>query len=1344
MSQPASAGQTLIFDPPVKSDDAPHVVLVSGDEEYRSEETMPMLGKILSQRHGMRCTVLFAFDETGSYLDSNNSSGIRGWEALDDADLMIIGTRFRNPNADDARHITKFIDAGKPIIGIRTSTHAFNGQGKFGGGETKLSYKDFGLKILGETWVSHHGRHKGQGGRSVITDAGRDSPIMNGVGPFFMPTDIYGVIHLTDADQVLALGEVTASLDPASPAIEGKKNDPPQPLAWLHSYVSPNGTKGLSFCTTAGGSVDFLDPDLRRLIVNAAYYLLDREVPKRANIEFVDPFEPTFYGFIREKNYYSDLNLQPEEYGLGKALPKRPQPKGTPDWPNRAAILDPNEPAMKLTAAVDSRQSAGTGISIPGGAKIAAVGGSLAERMNLFGHFETRLHMRTKDAPVTFRNFGWPADEVANQQRPGNYTKIDDPFLIYDANLLLCFFGFNESYTGADDASIKQFIDNYAKWIDGKQEQLSGDTRFVLVSPVAFESTGSPVQPDGVAENKRLAAYTQAIAKFAERRGLPFIDLFTESQRAFAAESGAQYTINGIHLNEQGDLLLASLLDKAIFGASAQSIQTGQAEYERLREAINDKSWFHLQDYRMLNGWYVYGGRRTWDTETFPKEFGKIREMVVVRDQYCWDLAAGKSVADHPDDSKTGDVFIPDTMFGSRDDNFRKYREPKTLKYPTPEESIAQMTVPKGFQVELFASEREFPELANPTQIDFDNQGRLWVSCMVNYPQWLPGAAKPNDRLLIFEDSNGDGKADKCTPFYDKLICPTGFEFWNGGVLVVDEPRILFLKDTDGDDRADLVVQLLDGIATDDTHHTMGAWEFSHSGRLHMLEGVSMSTTLETPYGPFRNKGPSGCYVWDLHSMQLQHFRTPGYGNPWCLVFDQYNNGIIGDGTGANHHWTSLLSGAAVRSRRGMTPVFNNEGMRPAVGNDYLTTRQFPEEMQSDFVYGCVINMHGMPRFRIKDEDNGPAIIGERIEDLLSSTDMFFRPVDPKIGPDGTMWFGDWCNALIGHMQYSQRDPNRDHKHGRVYRLVYKGKDLLKPVTQADKTVTQLLDQLTAYEPRTRYRARRELFARPKDQVLPAVAKWAADKSEPLHLCEAMWVSEAFRELDLKVVDRIMACDDYRARAAAVHSVSDEFRRVPDVIDRLAAAVNDAHPRVRLEAVRGASFLHELGGDAGLRGTEIAASVVNHPADKWNDYVLEHTLQALAPAWQTAKKEQGDQFLASSTEAARDAIDAYEQSTGPGRAAYLPLKKAVDVDLPQNVRNRAIVDLVNARGGSAKRGQAVYKRVCANCHIHGKMGKKFGPELSLVGNRMTRKKVIESILWPNEDISKGYETIQLL
>ena len=500
--------------------------------------------------------------------------------------------------------------------------------------------------------------------------------------------------------------------------------------------------------------------------------------------------------------------------------------------------------SLAQTAGADPPQ-----LKIEKGLKLVSVGNSLGERMNLYGNFETRLHLRHGESEIRFRNFCWPADEVGNRQRPSNYTEIDDPLAVFSPQAYLCFFGTNESYAGSDPQTIKGFIQTYKSYLDEMNAKYSGGkAQFVLVSPAAFESTDNALHPDAEARNQALEAYRDAIEALANELNLPFVDLYTETARAFAQQPGAQFTINGLHTNEKGDALVAKLIDNSLFGPPNHSTEE---RFSSVQQWVNDKSWLHLQDYRMLNGWYVYGGRRTWDTETFPSEYRKIRKMVEVRDQYIWDLALGNPVDERPDDSETGEVVTPETMFGTRDDNFRQMREPKELVYPSPEESIAMMTVPDGMEVKLFASEREFPELANPNQLAFDAKGRLWVSCMPNYPQWQPGAEPPSDRLLIFEDTDGDGKADKCKTFYDKLICPTGFEFYDGGVLVVDEPRILFLKDTDGDDRADEVVQLIDGIATDDTHHTMGAWEFSHGGYLHMLEGIALSTTMETPWGPF-------------------------------------------------------------------------------------------------------------------------------------------------------------------------------------------------------------------------------------------------------------------------------------------------------------------------------------------------------------------------------------------------------------------------------------------------------------------------------------------------------------
>ncbi len=329
----SSAADTLMLKGKSGPGKGKHIVIITGDEEYRSEESGPMLGKILSQKHGFDCTVVFSW--TDNYIDPNNQKGLRGLKALDSADLMIIGTRFRQPGAEEAAHITKFLNAGKPVIGFRTATHAFTGGNKFGTGSNAIGFGAFGRKVLGEQWISHHGGHKREGARGVVEEKNKSHAVLNGVSDVFAPSDVYGVRNLTEADTVLLRGAVTKTMDPKSENVAGKKNDPMQALAWLHPYTAPDGkTKGNSFCTTAGASCDFVSEGLRRIVVNAAYHLTGLKVPAKADVDYVDPFYPSFYGFIRDKNWFKGLDMQAEDYGLGKT-PHAPDPPGSPAWPHR-------------------------------------------------------------------------------------------------------------------------------------------------------------------------------------------------------------------------------------------------------------------------------------------------------------------------------------------------------------------------------------------------------------------------------------------------------------------------------------------------------------------------------------------------------------------------------------------------------------------------------------------------------------------------------------------------------------------------------------------------------------------------------------------------------------------------------------------------------------------------------------------------------------------------------------------------------------------------------------------------------------------------------------------------
>jgi putative heme-binding domain-containing protein len=985
--------------------------------------------------------------------------------------------------------------------------------------------------------------------------------------------------------------------------------------------------------------------------------------------------------------------------------------------------------------------------------RIALIGNSTAERMNLFGHFETRLMFRFAEKELVLRNFARPADEVSIRQRGSDYYKLDDPLLAFGPDTFFCFFGFNESFAGP--SGVDKFKADYERMIDEFTKKYPRDdagspARFVLFSPIAFESAGDGFLPDGQSQRENLKLYNEAVREVADKRKLAFVDILGATQKAFDAQPGLQLTINGCHVNEDGDRLVAELLDEAMFGVGG--IVPNSDLYERVRQAINDKSWVHLQDHRMLNGWYVYGGRRTWDTETFPREYVKIRNMAAVRDRYIWDLVQAKPVSTHPDDSGTGQLYTPATRFGEPRQAYSENAEGGPTILP-PDDLIKTCTVPEGFEIKLFADESQFPEIAKPVQMAFDNRGRLWVSTMPSYPQWKPGDERPSDKLVILEDTNGDGKADKSTIFYDKLHCPTGFEFFNGGVLVVDQPRLIWLKDNDGDDVADEVIHVLDGWATEDTHHTVGAFESSPAGLLHMMEGVAMSTTVETPWGPFRNYGSSGCYVLDPRTWKIRHYVTPGYGNPWCFVFNQWGQGFCGDGTGANQHWDTPLSGAQYQGRKGINAVFNTEGMRPVVGSEFLVSRHFPDEVQGQFIYACVINMNGIPRWTFSDDGGGYKGVRVRHNpndpktpfDLIKSTDKHFRPVDPKIGPDGALWFGDWANPLIGHMQYSQRDPNRDKVHGRIYRLVHSDKPLLTPVTQFDRTPAELLDQLageSAYEWRTRERVRSELRGRDQREVLSAVKSWvgnlAGDTPELERLrLEALWIQQSFHEVDSDLLDSALKSQSFDARAAATRVLADSVDRVPDAIDKLIAAAADAHPRVSTEAIRGLSFVPTLQATQG-----VLVGLTLHPDDNYVRYTAEAALGANLKVWQTAYI--AGQLTDSGTVAAQVldnviALDKKGSQAVPHLQTLLGSTPKSDEE-----RNKAMTALADLKGGNAENGKAVFRRGCVACHKVFNEGADFGPDMKNVGTRLTRFKLVESIIDPNAEIDPKYQSTSIL
>ena len=281
------------------------VVLIAGDEEYRSEEAMPMLGKVLSVRHGFECVVLFSIDAETGVIDPEEQTNIPGLEALDDADLMVIATRFRELPDEQMKHIVDYVESGRPIIGLRTATHAFAYSRNPDSPYASWSFQSeswpggFGQQVLGETWINHHGHHGRESTRGVIAPGAAAHPILRGVTDVWGPTDVYGVKNLGDDADVLLLGAVLAGMSPDDPPVEGAKNDPMEPLAWIRSYTGSSGRAARVFTTTMGASMDFESEGLRRLVVNAVYWGLgmEDEIPEQSDVRIVGEYQPTMFGF---------------------------------------------------------------------------------------------------------------------------------------------------------------------------------------------------------------------------------------------------------------------------------------------------------------------------------------------------------------------------------------------------------------------------------------------------------------------------------------------------------------------------------------------------------------------------------------------------------------------------------------------------------------------------------------------------------------------------------------------------------------------------------------------------------------------------------------------------------------------------------------------------------------------------------------------------------------------------------------------------------------------------------------------------------------------------------------
>lgn len=558
---------------------------------------------------------------------------------------------------------------------------------------------------------------------------------------------------------------------------------------------------------------------------------------------------------------------------------------------------------------------------------------------------------------------------------------------------------------------------------------------------------------------------------------------------------------------------------------------------------------------------------------------------------------------------------------------------------PDVEKELKSFKVADGFEVTLFAAD---PMVAKPIQMNWDNEGRLWVVSSTVYPHLKTGESA-NDKIFVLEDTDGDGKADKSTVFAEGLIQPTGILPGDGGCYVANSTEILHFADTDGDGKADKKRRILNGFGTGDTHHLIHTFRWGPEGRMYFNQSIYIYSHVETPFGIKRLEGGG---VWQLNTRNLDmDVYARGLVNPWGLQFDRWGQSFLTDGAGGegiNYAFpgaTFVTAPGAARLLRGLNP-----GQPKHSGLDVVSGRHLPDAWQGRMITND-FRANRINSFKL--EEQGSGYVSKQTDDLMWSDNVAFRPVDINVGPDGAIYVADWYNPIIQHGEVDFHDPRRDQQHGRIWRIVAKNRPLVKKPELGKASISELLDALKLPEEWTRLQAKQTLKAKGATEVIPALQKWVEglDKNDTQYehnLLEALWVYQTMETINEPLLLNLLNAKSHNARAAALRAMALWYPKVPNMPALLAKAVTDSHPQVRLEAV------------IALRKTKTAAAakaalmVLDAQMDEFLDFALWQTVRELEPVWVSRLKSD-----ASLLGDAKKTSYALKSATSPEAAALL-------------------------------------------------------------------------------------------
>ena len=792
-------------------------------------------------------------------------------------------------------------------------------------------------------------------------------------------------------------------------------------------------------------------------------------------------------------------------------------------------------------------------------------------RSRLDGTLEAIIASQYAEQKPRLRNMAWEADTVYHQWRDIDFGSWQDQLDAVGATMVIAQFGQVEAMDGAD--RLPHFIDAYEKLLDQIEKTTK---RLVLISPRPFEKPSSALMPDLTGKNDVVLKYTKAIGELANQRNAVFVDLTIP----LLTGRSVKVTSNGIHITDAQQKIVARQIASAL-GLDARPPESLQA-------SVLEKNRLWYDNWRPMNWSFAYGDRTK---QMFSKAGGQRQPLKVELEDFKPILAEADDRV-HRIALGEGVDIIPAPVM-------------KPAPAPPGDHSVtAQMEsfkVRDGYEINLFASEAD--GIVKPVQMRWDDRGRLWVICTPTYPHIEPGL-RPGDYIMVCEDTDGDGKADKFDRFAEGLFIPMGLEFGDGGLYICEATELVHLKDTDNDGKADQRTVILSGFGTADSHQMINGLERGPLGDLWFTQGHHAFSRVETPWGISRLER-AGVWRYRPATGKLEGYFNNSKSGLNC-------QGVTHDDWGQTFHNSAAYSGGfytspgAIDSLRTRNLACITPNPSRNTGIEFIGSSHLPDELQGQIVWGAFMSNSIELR---QLHDDGAGFKAEKMPDLVQSSRQEFRPVNTRIGPDGAIYVADWYNLTIGHYQASYADPMRDRTHGRIWRITAKDRPLLKAPDFDNLDINGLIALLSSSDRLTRTNAKKRLFNLPNDQVIPLVDQALAETEDPAQIYELAGVIAAHEQVRPALIDTMINSDEPGLRAIGVRLVGRWQDRLDDPLSILEKMAADDHPRMRMESIVAATRVKSP------HSIKVVTKTLDHPQDRFIDHAFFLAVNALREQW---------------------------------------------------------------------------------------------------------------------------------